>query len=136
MNTPRTPPRFVPTLTDVVPAPPGLPPLAPPPPPPPLPEAPPAPAPLPITLVDEAPSPAGDFDRGAAPDAVTLAVADADEEPLVRRLRELIEQRLQQALQAALHDLEPLLHEALAQALAQESGRLRALPDEGERAAR
>lgn len=128
MSTPRMPPRFVPTLTDVVPAPPDLPPL-PPPAPPPLPEAPPALQLLPIVLADEA-APAG-----GAPDAVTLAFPDG-EEPLAQRLRELIEQRLQQALQAALQDLEPLMHEALAQLLADEAGRPRAAPGEDDRAGR
>lgn len=127
MSTPRMPPRFVPTLTDVVPAPPDLPPL--PPPAPPLPEAPPALQLLPIVLADEA-APAG-----GAPDAVTLAFPDG-EEPLVQRLRELIEQRLQQALQAALQDLEPLMHEALAQVLADEAGRPQAAPGEDDRAGR
>lgn len=97
MSDSRTPPRFVPTLTDVVPAPQGL-------------------MELPVSLLDEPASghhaaPAAASEPTPAPDIVAFA---DEQESLVQHLQALLQERLQQALREALEDLEPLLREALA----------------------
>ncbi|MCD6663943.1 MAG: hypothetical protein LT082_11185 [Comamonas sp.] len=101
MVTGRTPPRFVPTLTDVVDVPA------------PLPQADPAAA---APAVPTAPVSADV--RRDAPVEANFPLSDEMETAIAERVHALLEERLDRALDFALQDLRPLVREAVLQVLA------------------
>ncbi|MBZ0225724.1 MAG: hypothetical protein K8F51_07095 [Comamonas sp.] len=101
MVTGRTPPRFVPTLTDVVDVPAPLPHVD------------------PVAVAPTAPvAPVSADARRDAPAEADFPLSDEMETAIAERVHALLEERLNRALNFALQDLRPLVREAVLQVLA------------------
>lgn len=100
MVAPRTPPRFVPTLTDVVDSPVQLPQAA-------LPQ-------MPLPRAPQPPVVAHEVTAVASPSAFSPDLEAA----IAEHVHAMLQERLSQTLHFALQDLRPLVHEAVAEALA------------------
>lgn len=103
MITGRTPPRFVPTLTDVVDLPAQAPQARP-------------PAPAPAAPVVAASAAVAGVWRDASAQPAPAPAPDLEAE-IAERVQALLQERLGQALQLALQDVRPLVREAVAQSL-------------------